>query len=120
MIVVYTVNYNTDECPSLDSTTEPGPIVLHVPKGINGDQIMKIAADKDKKYQFSADYYKDLGFFITAINGIKVDKAQDLNWELYCKAPEDDDFVCSQVGTSSLEPFNGLVIKFLYQHPRKC
>ena len=118
--MTYTVNYDKDDCPSLINATEPGPIRLRVPKGIKGDELMKIAAEKDEKYKFAVKHYTDLGSFITAINNVKMSEVQNYYWMLYYKPAEDDDFHLSDVGISSLQPSNGSVVKFLYQHPKNC
>ena len=118
MNVTYTVNYDEHVCskyPSLDCSTEPGAIELTVPNGVKGDEVMQMAADKDKKYEFTAKYYpKPLGFYVTTIN--KVEEAHQCYWTLYYKKPGATDYEKSKEGISNLQPSNGSAIKYLYQY----
>lgn len=79
---------------------------------MNALDIMEYAVNQGgKEYQFSATYYKDLGFFISKLNDIEGNSI--CGWNIYIGHPDGTEDKAS-VGVSSLniQASNALILTF--------
>ena len=77
--VMYEIQYN-DSCIT---KSPPRPLKITTTRGTSGQEIMEIAANYNKRYRFTAEYYNnELGYFVEKIDD--VGKSKDgCYWSLY-------------------------------------
>ena len=110
----------TEEC---GEPTVLGPIIVNVPRGSAAIDVMTEAVDMDAKYKFTATRFKDLGYFIDAINGIpelkEGSKEKKCYWSFLVKVgagpPQPVD-----VGVSSYKITRPMSMIFRYTCSSKC
>ena len=117
--VQYSVIYNEDDrpnCPLAGNTPSPGDVLLIVPQGINGLQLMEAAVARSDQYRFTATFSNaGLGYFINSINGTEGDVTNSCFWTLSFKPYLATSFVLSPVGISSYYPSFRAVVQWEYR-----
>ena len=116
----YRVIYNeTDRpnCPLAGDTPSPGDVMLIVPQGTSGIQLMEAAvARRREQYRFTATFSNaGLGYFINSINGTEEDPANSCFWILSFKPYLANSFVLSPVGISSYYPSFNATVQWEYR-----
>ena len=117
--VRYRVIYNEDDrpnCPLAGSKPSPGDVLIIVPQGTNGIQLMEAAVARGDQYRFTATFSNaGLGYFINSINGTEGDLTNSCFWTLSFKTYLARSFVLSPVGISSYYPSFRAVVQWEYR-----
>lgn len=117
--VRYRVTYNESDrasCPLAGNTRSPGDVILFVPQGTNGIQLMEAAVARSDRYRFSATFRNaGLGYFIYSINGTRSDFKNSCFWTLSFRPYLSRKFVISPVGISSYYPSYKAVVQWQYR-----
>ena len=117
--VRYRVIYNeTDRpnCPLAGKTRSPGDILLIVPQGTNGIQLMEAAVAESNRFRFTATFSNaGLGYFIDSINGTGGDIINSCFWELSFKPYLATSFIVSPVGISNYYPSYRAIVRWQYR-----
>ena len=108
--VTYRVEYNDDN--DACEGTNPAALTIDSSSTSTAMDIMELARDEGREYNFSATYFGFLGYFIDSVNGRP--GGNDCFWFFYIQAPGGSAFK-PQIGVTTYVPGNNFVVILRYE-----